>query len=87
VLLDSVASAAALVAVVLQGPAVRAPRVVVQVPPQPLLLLLLFLPLPQVEAESEVHVHLRGRQSFSAAMASSSLPMGKRTYELAPSTR
>ena len=104
VLLDSVASAA-LVAVVLQGPAVRAPRVLVpllvvtadlllgpevlvlaQVPPEPLLPLL-SLPLPQAVVESEVPAHLQGRQSFSAAMASSSLPTGKPTYERAPSTR
>ena len=87
VLSGSVASAAALGAVVLQGPAVRAPRGVVQVPPEPLLLPLLSLPLPQVVVESEVHAHLQGRQSFSAEMARSSLPTGKPTYERAPSTR
>ena len=75
------------VAVVLQGPAVRAPRVVVQVPHPPLLLNLLSFPLPQVEVESEVPVRLQGRPSFSAAMASSSLPTGKPTYVRAASTR
>ena len=84
VLLGSVASAAALVAVVLQGPGVRAPRVVVQVPRPPLLLNLLPFQLPQVEVESEVLVRLQGRQSFSAAMASSSLPTEKPTYERVP---
>ena len=54
--------------------------VVAQVPP-------LSLPLPQVVGESEVPPHLRGRQSFSAAMARSSPPTGKPTYERAPSTR
>src|SRR4030095_16331186 len=105
-LLDSVDSAAALVAVVLQEPAVRAPRVLVpllvvaadlllgpeglvlaQVPPELVLLHLLPLLLPQVVVESEVPLHLQGRQSFSAAMARSSPPTGKPTYERAPSTR
>ena len=48
---------------------------------------LLSIPLPQVVVESEVPVHLQGRQSFSAAMARSSPPTGKPTYERAPSTR
>ena len=63
-------------------------RVVVlaQAPPGPLLRLL-FLPLPQVVVESEVPVRLQGRQSFSAAMATSSPPTGKPTYERARSTR
>ena len=93
VLLDSVDSAAALVAVVLQEAAVRAPRVrvpllvVAQVPPEPGLLHPLPLFLPQVVVESEVPLHLQGRQSFSAAMARSSPPTGKPTYERAPSTR
>ena len=64
-----------------------APPVLVQVPPEPLLLHLLSLPLPQVVVESEVPLHLQGRQSFSAAMARSSPPTGKPTYERAPSTR
>ena len=61
--------------------------VLAQVPPEPLLLHLLSLPLPQVVVESEVPLHLQGRQSFSAAMARSSPPTGKPTYERAPSTR
>ena len=96
VLLDSVDSAAAAVLVPLVPPVpvqheaelpALAPRVLVQVPPEPLLLPLLSLPLPQVVVESEVPPHLRGRQSFSAAMARSSPPAGKPTYERAPSTR
>src|SRR5574341_284636 len=102
VLWDSVDSAAALVAAVLQEQAVRAPRVLVpllvvaelllgpevaQVPPEPVLLHLLPLLLPQVVVESEVPLHLQGRQSFSAAMARSSRPTGKPTYDRAPSTR
>ena len=63
-----------------------APPVVVQVPPERLLPLL-SLPLPQVAVESEVPVRLQGRQSFSAAMARSSPPTGKPTYERALSTR
>ena len=54
----------------------------------PLVLLhLLRLLLPQVVVESEVRLHLQGRQSFSAAMARSSPPTGKPTYERAASTR
>ena len=105
VLLDSVDSAAALVAVALQEAAVRVPRVRVplrvvaelllgpevlvlaQVPPEPVLLHLLPLLLPQVVVESEVPLHLQGRQSFSAAMARTSPPTVKPTYERAPSTR
>ena len=75
-----------------------APQVPVQLPPAPRVLVLararpgpllrrLSLPLPQVVVESEVRVHLQGRQSFSAAMARSSPPTGKPTYERAPSTR
>src|SRR6187551_3569399 len=64
-----------------------APPVLVQLPPEPLLLHLLCFPLPRVVVESEVPVHLQGRQSFSAAMARSSPPTGKPTYERAPSTR
>ncbi len=64
-----------------------APPVLVQVPPEPLLLNLLSFPLPQVVVESEVRVRLQGRQSFSAAMARSSPPTGKPTYERAASTR
>ena len=95
VLLDSVDSAAVAVVVPVvpvpvphepELPAL-APRVLVQVPPEPLLLPLLSLLLPQVVVESEVPQHLRGRQSFSAAMARSSPPTGKPTYERAPSTR
>ena len=82
VLLDSVDSAAAVVAVVLQEAAVRVPLLVVALLLHPLPLL-----LPQVVVESEVPLHLQGRQSFSAAMARSSPPTGKRTYERAPSTR
>ena len=61
--------------------------VLAQVPPQPLLLHLLSMPLPQVVVESEVRVRRQGRQSFSAAMARSSPPTGKPTYERAASTR
>jgi hypothetical protein len=61
--------------------------VVAQVRPEAVLLHLLFLPSPQVVVESEVPVRLQGRQSFSAAMARSSPPTGKPTYERAPSTR
>ena len=61
--------------------------VLVQVPPEEVLLHLLPLLLPQVVVESEVPLHLQGRQSFSAAMARSSPPTGKPTYERAPSTR
>jgi hypothetical protein len=94
-LLDSVDSAAALVAVVLQEAAVRAPRVRVpllvvadaQVPPEPVLLHPLPLLLPRVVVGSEVPLHLQGRQSFSAAMARISPPAVKPTYERAPSTR
>ncbi len=64
-----------------------APPVLVQVPPEPVLLHPLPLFLPQVVVESEVPLHLQGRQSFSAAMARSSPPTGKPTYERAPSTR
>src|ERR671911_2744613 len=54
----------------------------------PLVLLhLLRLLLPQVVVESEVRLHLQGRQSFSAAMASSSPPTVQPTYGRAPSTR
>ena len=99
VLLDSVDSAAALVAVV-QEAAVRVPLLVVadlrlgpevlvlaQVPPEPVLLHPLPLLLPRVVVGSEVPLHLQGRQSFSAAMARSSPPAVKPTYERAPSTR
>jgi hypothetical protein len=97
-LLDSVDSAAALVAVVLQEPAVRAPRVLVpllvvpalvvaQALPEPLLLHLLSSPLPQVVVESEVPLHPQGRPSSSAAMARSSPPTVQPTCERAPSTR
>ena len=58
----------------------------VQVRRDPLLNLLSF-PSPQVVVESEVPLHLQSRQSFSAAMARSSPPTGKPTYERAPSTR
>jgi hypothetical protein len=63
-----------------------APPLLVQVPRE-LLLHLLSLPLPQVVVESEVPLHLQGRQSFSAAMARSSPPTERPTYERAPSTR
>ena len=66
-------------------PALRV-LVLAQAPPG-LLLHRLSLPLPQGVVESEVPAHLRGRQSFSAAMARSSPPTGKPTYERAPSTR
>ena len=66
-------------------PALRV-LVLAQAPPGPLLHLL-SSPLPQVVVESEVPVRLQGRQSFSAAMARSSPPTGKPTYERAPSTR
>src|SRR3954464_704308 len=103
VLLDSVESAEALAAVVLQEAAVRAPRV--RVPllvvadlllrPEALVLaqvppepvLLHPLLLPQVVVESEVTLHLQGCQSFSAAMAKNSPPTVQPTYERAPSTR
>ena len=121
--LDSVASAAAVVApalvLVVLVPAVPvqlvrvpavpapvsheaelpalAPRVLVQVhpealvlaqaPPAPVLLHLLPLRSPLVVVESEVPLHLQGRQSSSAAMARSSPPTVKPTYERAPSTR
>ena len=93
------ASALAVVAVVLREPAVLAdllpgPAVLVQVvvglaqvPPEPVLLDLVPLPLPQVVVESEVPLHLPGRQSFSAAMARNSPPTGKPTYARVPSTR
>ena len=61
--------------------------VLAQVPPRPLLLHLLSMPLPQVVVESEVRARHQGRQSFSAAMARSSPPTGKPTYERAASTR
>ena len=61
--------------------------VLAQVPPAPLLLHLLPWLSPLVVVESEVPLHLQGRQSFSAAMARSSPPTGKPTYERAPSTR
>ena len=90
VLLGSVDSAAAAVLV----PVVPVPvpheaelPVLVQVPPEEVLLHLLPLLLPQVVVESEVPLHLQGRQSFSAAMARSSPPAVKPTYERAPSTR
>src|SRR5262245_57774502 len=87
-LLDSVDSAAALVAVVRQEPAVRAPRVLVPLPAVAAdLLHLLPLLSPQVVVESEVPLHLQGRQSFSAAMARISPPTVKPTYGRAPSTR
>ena len=99
VLLDSVDSAAAVVVpvvpvlvphepeVLVQVPPGLGVLVLAQVPPEPVLLHLLPLLLPQVVVESEVPLHLRGRQSFSAAMARSSPPTGKPTYERAPSTR
>jgi len=90
VLSGSAASAAAAVLV----PVVPVPvpheaelPVLVQVHPEAVLLHLLPLLLPQVVVESEVPLHLQGRQSFSAAMARSSPPTGKPTYERAPSTR
>ena len=103
VLLDSADSAAVAVAVPVVPEAVVVPVVpvpvrrepelpapappdVVQVPPEPLLRLL-SLRLPQVAVESEVRPRLQGRQSFSAAMAGSSPPTGKPTYERGPSTR
>ena len=95
VLLDSAVSAAAAVLgpVVLPVPVPHepelpalAPPLLVQLPPEPLLLHLCLL-LPQVVVESEVPPHLQGRQSFSAAMARSSPPTGKPTYERALSTR
>jgi len=61
--------------------------VLAQVPPEPLLLHPLPLFLPQVVVESEGPLRLQGRRSFSAAMARSSPPTGKPTYERAPSTR
>jgi hypothetical protein len=70
-----------------QPPALRVlVLVLAQVPPGPLLHLL-SSPLPRVVVESEVPVRLRGRRSFSAAMARSSPPTAKPTYERAPSTR
>src|SRR6187549_8497 len=84
VLLGSAASAAAVVVPVPPGLGVLA---LAQVLPEPLLLRLLSLLLPQVVVESGVPLHLQGRQSFSAAMARSSPPTGKPTYERAPSTR
>ena len=102
-LLDSVDSAAAVVAVVLQEAAVRAPRVLVPLlvvadlllgPEVPVLAQVppeplhpLPLLLPRVVVGSEVALHLQGRQSFSAAMARISPPAVKPTYERAPSTR
>jgi hypothetical protein len=62
-------------------------RVLVQVPPQAVRPHLLPLLLPQVVVESEVTLHLQGCQSFSAAMARSSLPTVQPTFERAPSTR
>ena len=87
--LDSVDSAAAVVVPVVPVPVPHEAElpVLVQVPPEEVLLHLLPLLLPQVVVESEVPLHLQGRQSFSAAMARSSPPTGKPTYERAPSTR
>ena len=62
-------------------------EVLARVPPQPLLLHLRPLLLPRVVVESEVTLHLKGRRSFSAATARSSLPTVQQTYERAPSTR
>ena len=73
-----------LVVELLLGPEVL---VLAQAPPEPVQLHLLPLPLPQVVVGSEVPLHLQGRQLFSAAMARSSLPTGKPTYERAPNTR
>ena len=73
--------------VLVQVPPGRGVLVLARVPPEPVLLHLLPLLLPQVVVESEVPLHLQGRQSFSAAMARSSPPTGKPTYERAPSTR
>jgi len=94
VLLDSADSAAVAVVVpVVPVPVPHEPELpalappdVVQAPPEPLLPLL-SLPLPQVVVESEVPLRLQGRQLFSAAMARSSPPTGKPTYERALSTR
>src|SRR3970040_2918287 len=61
--------------------------VLAQVPPEAVLLHLLPLLLPQVVDESEVPLHLQGRQSFSAAMASSSPPTVPPQCERAPRTR
>ena len=72
--------------VLLRVPGLRAP-VLAQVPAEPVLLHLLPWPLPRVVVESEVPLHRRGRQSSSAAMARSSPPTEKPTYERAPSTR
>ena len=69
------------------GPGAAQVLVLAQVPPEPLLLHLFPLLLPQVVVESEVPLHLQGRQSFSAAMARSSPPTGKPTYERAPRSR
>ena len=78
---------------VLQDPELPAPAPQVPVPlvlaqARPGLLLRLWsMPLPQVAVESEVPVHLQGRRSFSAAMARSSPPTARLTFERAPSTR
>ena len=63
--------------------------VLAQVPPEAVLLHLHLSPLllPRVVVESGVPLRLQGRQSFSAAMARSSPPTVKPTYEQAPSTR
>src|SRR5678815_265844 len=89
VLSGSAASAAAVLVPVVPVPVPHEAElpVLVQVPPEAVLLHLLPLLLPQVVVESEVPLHLQGRQSFSAAMARSSPPTGKPTYERAPSTR
>jgi hypothetical protein len=87
VLLDSVDSAAALVAVVLQEAAVLAPQLQVPLLVVADLLHPLRLLLPRVVVGSEVTLHLQGRQSFSAAMARISPPTVQPTYERAPSTR
>jgi hypothetical protein len=102
-LLDSAAAAVVAVVLheaAVRAPRVQVPLLVVaglllgpevlllaQVPPEPLLLHLRPLLLPRVVVESEVPLHRQGRQSFSAAMARSSLPAVQPTYARAPSTR
>ena len=87
VLLGSAAAAVLVPAVPVPVPHEAEFPVLAQVPPEPVLLHPLPLLLPRVVVGSEVPLHLQGRQSFSAAMARSSPPAVKPTYERAPSTR
>jgi hypothetical protein len=65
----------------------QALQVLLPVPPEPGGLDQVLAVLPQLAVEPEVLVHLRSRPSFSAAMASSSPPPEKPTYERVPRSR